>query len=93
MRVSNVRVLLLSALIRRERRWTSDFGTNTKPDLTIVVVETDDGLTRWRQPPTASSSGSARPTIRCCTTCRRDAWWLTKTGDAAWATSPARLCI
>jgi hypothetical protein len=45
MRISNVRVLLLSAPIPPERRWTSDFGTNSKQDLAIVIVETDDGLT------------------------------------------------
>jgi hypothetical protein len=32
MRISNVRVLLLSAPIPPERRWTSDFGTYTKQD-------------------------------------------------------------
>ena len=45
MRISNVRVLLLSAAIPPDRRWTSDFGTNTKQDLAIMIVETDDGLT------------------------------------------------
>ena len=44
MRISNVRVLLLSAPIPPEWRWTSDFGTYTKQDLAIVIVETDDGL-------------------------------------------------
>jgi D-galactarolactone cycloisomerase len=44
MRISNVRVLLLSAPIPPERRWTSDFGTNTRQDVAIVVVETDAGL-------------------------------------------------
>jgi len=47
MRISNVRVLLLSAAIPPERRWTSDFGTNTKQDVAIVVVETDGGLTGY----------------------------------------------
>ena len=47
MRISNVRVLLLSAPIPPERRWTSDFGTNTKQDLAIVIVDTDDGLTGY----------------------------------------------
>src|ERR1700682_5166313 len=47
MRISNVRVLLLSAPIPPERRWTSDFGTGTKQDLAIVVVETDAGLTGY----------------------------------------------
>jgi len=47
MRISNVRVLLLSAPIPPERRWKSDFGTNTKQDLAIVIVETDDGLTGY----------------------------------------------
>jgi D-galactarolactone cycloisomerase len=45
MRISNIRVLLLSAPIPPERRWTSDFGTNTKQDAAIVIVETDEGLT------------------------------------------------
>src|SRR5262249_15981045 len=40
MRISNVRVLLLSAPIPPERRGTSDFGTNTKQDLAMVIVET-----------------------------------------------------
>jgi D-galactarolactone cycloisomerase len=44
MRISDVRVLLLSAPIPTERRWTSDFGTNTKQDIAIVIVETDAGL-------------------------------------------------
>src|SRR6476660_23403 len=39
MRISNVRVLLLSAPIPRERRWTSDFGPNTKQDVAITLVE------------------------------------------------------
>ncbi|MGI9145388.1 MAG: mandelate racemase/muconate lactonizing enzyme family protein [Chloroflexota bacterium] len=47
MRISNVRALLLSAPIPPERRWTSDFGTNTKQDVAIVVVETDEGLTGY----------------------------------------------
>jgi L-alanine-DL-glutamate epimerase-like enolase superfamily enzyme len=47
MRISNVRVLLLSAPIPPERRWTSDFGTNTKQDVAIVIVETDAGLTGY----------------------------------------------
>jgi hypothetical protein len=33
MRISNVRVPLLSAPIPPERRWTSDFGTNMKQDV------------------------------------------------------------
>jgi D-galactarolactone cycloisomerase len=45
--ISTVRVLLLSAPIPPERRWTSDFGTDTKQDLAIVIVETDDGLTGY----------------------------------------------
>jgi L-alanine-DL-glutamate epimerase-like enolase superfamily enzyme len=47
MRISNIRVLLLSAPIPPERRWTSDFGTNTKQDMAIVIVETDAGLTGY----------------------------------------------
>src|SRR5918912_2792051 len=47
MRISNVRVVLLSAPIPPERRWTSDFGTNTKQDVAIVIVETDAGLTGY----------------------------------------------
>jgi L-alanine-DL-glutamate epimerase-like enolase superfamily enzyme len=47
MRISNVCVLLLSAPIPPERRWTSDFGTDTKQDIAIVIVETDDGLTGY----------------------------------------------
>lgn len=45
MKVTNVRVLLLSAPIPPERRWTSDMGTAIKQDLAIVVVETDEGIT------------------------------------------------
>ena len=44
MRISDVRVLLLSAAIPAERRWTSDFGTNSRQDAAIVVVRTDEGL-------------------------------------------------
>ena len=47
MRISNVRVFSLSAPIPPERRWTSNFGTNTKQDLAIVILETDDGLTGY----------------------------------------------
>src|SRR5215831_808862 len=47
MRISNVRVLLLSAPIPPERRWTSDFGTNTKQDLAMVIVGTDERLTSF----------------------------------------------
>jgi len=46
-RIRAVRTLLLSAPIPPERRWTSDFGTNTKQDVAIVVVETDEGLTGY----------------------------------------------
>ena len=46
-RISKVRVLLLSAPIPPERRWTSDFGTNTRQDVAIVMVETDAGLTGY----------------------------------------------
>ena len=49
-RISNVRVLLLSAPVPPERRWSSDFGTNTKQDLAIVNVETNDGLTGFGEP-------------------------------------------
>src|SRR5262245_43893448 len=49
MRISNVRLLLLSAPIPPARRWTSDFGTNTKQDLAIVIVEADDGLTGFAE--------------------------------------------
>jgi L-alanine-DL-glutamate epimerase-like enolase superfamily enzyme len=38
---------VLSAPIPPERRWTSDFGTNTNQDLAIVRVQTDDGLTGY----------------------------------------------
>jgi L-alanine-DL-glutamate epimerase-like enolase superfamily enzyme len=31
----------------RPARWTSDFGTNTKQDVAIVIVETDAGLTGY----------------------------------------------
>ena len=47
MRISNVRALLLSAPIPPDRRWTSDFGTNTRQDVAIVIVETDEGLTGY----------------------------------------------
>jgi D-galactarolactone cycloisomerase len=47
MRISDVRVLLLSASIPAEQRWTSDFGTTTRQDAAIVVVETDEGLTGY----------------------------------------------
>ena len=50
MRICNVRVLLLSAPIPPERRWTSDFGTNAKHDFAIVNVETNDGLTGFGEP-------------------------------------------
>ena len=35
MRISNLRVLLLSAPIPPERRWTSDFGTNPRQERAI----------------------------------------------------------
>jgi hypothetical protein len=38
MPISNVRVLLLSAPIPPERRWTSDFGTNTKQDVASLQL-------------------------------------------------------
>ena len=43
MRIWNVRLLVLSAPISPERRWSSDCGMNTKRDVAIVVVETDAG--------------------------------------------------
>lgn len=45
MKITDVRVLLLSGPIPPERRWTSDLGTATKIDGAIVFVETDEGIT------------------------------------------------
>src|SRR5688572_19550002 len=47
MKITSVRVLLLSAPIPPERQWTSDFGRMAKQDAAIVVVETDEGLTGY----------------------------------------------
>jgi D-galactarolactone cycloisomerase len=44
-KITNVRTMLLSAPIPPERRWRSDFGSSTKTDAAIVIVETDEGLT------------------------------------------------
>jgi L-alanine-DL-glutamate epimerase-like enolase superfamily enzyme len=38
---------LLSAPIPPGRRWTSVFGSNSKQDVAIVIVDTDDGLTGY----------------------------------------------
>jgi hypothetical protein len=82
MRISNVRVLLLSAPIPPDRRWTSDFGTNTRQDAAIVIVETDQSkpLTRSsaieRKASGRSRSASAAWTSRSS----RDARW----SDSSW---------
>jgi D-galactarolactone cycloisomerase len=47
MKITDVRVLLLSAPIPPERRWTSDLGTTIKQDAAIVAVDTDEGLTGY----------------------------------------------
>jgi L-alanine-DL-glutamate epimerase-like enolase superfamily enzyme len=47
MRISNVRLLVLSAPIPPERRWSTDCGRNTKEDVAIVIVETDAGLSGY----------------------------------------------
>ncbi|HLH73282.1 MAG TPA: mandelate racemase/muconate lactonizing enzyme family protein [Chloroflexota bacterium] len=44
MKITDVRTILLTAPIPPERRWRSDLGTNTKFNLAIVVVETDEGI-------------------------------------------------
>jgi len=43
-KITDVRTILLTAPIPPERRWRSDLGTNTKFNLAIVVVETDEGI-------------------------------------------------
>jgi len=43
-KITDVRTVLLTAPIPAERRWRSDFGSNTKFHAAIVVVETDEGI-------------------------------------------------
>ena len=47
MKIRDVRIMLLTAPIPKERQYTSDFGTVQSRSAAIVVVETDDGLTGY----------------------------------------------
>lgn len=47
MKIRDVRAVMLSSPIPEHRRWRSDYGTLVKADTTIVVVETDEGLTGY----------------------------------------------
>jgi D-galactarolactone cycloisomerase len=46
-KIVDVRVMMLSAVIPPERRWRSDYGILCKNDAAIVVVETDEGITGY----------------------------------------------
>ena len=47
MKITSVKALLLSAPILEDRRWRSDLGVRAKSDTTVVVVETDEGITGY----------------------------------------------
>ncbi|MCL5027027.1 MAG: mandelate racemase/muconate lactonizing enzyme family protein [Chloroflexi bacterium] len=47
MKIRDVKVMLVTATIPPERRWTSDFGTATKSSAAFVKVETDEGVTGY----------------------------------------------
>ena len=60
MRISNVGVLLLSAPIPPERRWTSDFGNSTKQDVAAPVAICGGRAARSLRCHPDSRVGSAR---------------------------------
>ena len=47
MKITAVKALVLSAAIPEEQRWRSDLGVRRKTDTTVVVVETDEGITGY----------------------------------------------
>lgn len=49
MKIRDVRVMLLSAAVPKEHQWTSDLGTNVAFHAAIVAIETDDGVTGYRE--------------------------------------------
>jgi hypothetical protein len=55
MRISNVRVLLLSAPIPPEQRWTSDLGTNTKAVANIRAAMSSGGCAGFSSHPGSGS--------------------------------------
>jgi L-alanine-DL-glutamate epimerase-like enolase superfamily enzyme len=57
MKITSVKALVLSAAIPEEQRWRSDLGVRRKSDTTVVVVETDEGITGY---------GSAQGTPLVC---------------------------
>ena len=57
MKITVVKALVLSAAIPEEQRWRSDLGVRRKTDTTVVVVETDEGITGY---------GSAQGTPLVC---------------------------
>jgi L-alanine-DL-glutamate epimerase-like enolase superfamily enzyme len=44
MKIRDVKVMLLTAVVPPERQYTSDFGTVTKRSAAIVKIETDEGI-------------------------------------------------
>ena len=45
MKITDVRVLLLSDPIPEERRWRSDLGVKVKNEAVLVFLDTDEGIT------------------------------------------------
>lgn len=49
MKIRDVRTILLTAPIPKEKQWTSDFGTAQAFNAAIVVIETDEGITGYAE--------------------------------------------
>lgn len=49
MKIRDVRTMLLTAAVPKERQWTSDFGTILAFSAAIVVIETDEGITGYAE--------------------------------------------
>jgi L-alanine-DL-glutamate epimerase-like enolase superfamily enzyme len=47
MKITDVRAMLLTAPIPKEKQYTSDLGTVVSQSTAIVVVETDEGITGY----------------------------------------------
>ena len=85
MKISRVRAVPLSAPVPKERQWRTDFGTKVKSDTTIVVVETDEGITGYGcaqgSPPVMVATVEGVPsTISTCS-------WLAPSGICSRAPS------
>ena len=47
MKITDIRAVMVSAPVPPDRRWSDDMGVRVKADTTIVIVNTDEGITGY----------------------------------------------